>query len=165
MTTLRDISLVFRRLVDLYNDESTTDEERLELEEQIIEVDLSTEEKASNYAELIDWYETQTEIWKREKQRIERVQKRHERTAEWLRRNLGTCLQIAGKTSKFTHNFRTFRFQKSTAVEITDITKIPEEYLRHKDPEPKKDEIKRALKDGKVIEGAHLEPKMNLIIS
>ena len=40
----------------------------------------------------------------------------------------------------------------------------PREYIRYKDPELRKDEIKRALKDGKEIEYAKLEETESVVI-
>ena len=43
-------------------------------------------------------------------------------------------------------------------------TKDPREYIRYKDPELRKDEIKKALKDGKEIEYAKLEDTESVVI-
>ena len=40
----------------------------------------------------------------------------------------------------------------------------PERFLRFKDPELRKDEIKKALKDGKIIPGAELEETESVVI-
>ena len=43
-------------------------------------------------------------------------------------------------------------------------TEDPREYIRYKDPELRKDEIKKALKDGKEIEYAKLEDTESVVI-
>ena len=43
-------------------------------------------------------------------------------------------------------------------------TEDPREYIRYKDPELRKDEIKKALKDGKEIEYAKLEETESVVI-
>ena len=55
-------------------------------------------------------------------------------------------------------------WRKSESVEIDNLYAIPMQYLRAKDPEPKKDEIKKAIKAGEVVPGAVLVEKQNLQI-
>ena len=43
-------------------------------------------------------------------------------------------------------------------------TEDPRDYIRYKDPELRKDEIKKALKDGKEIEYAKLEETESVVI-
>ena len=47
---------------------------------------------------------------------------------------------------------------------MSDIGKIPEEYLKHKDPEPDKTAIKAAIKMGKIIDGAEIVANQNIQI-
>ena len=55
-------------------------------------------------------------------------------------------------------------FRKSESVSVSDIGKIPEEYLKHKDPEPDKTAIKAAIKMGKIIDGAEIVVNQNIQI-
>jgi hypothetical protein len=55
-------------------------------------------------------------------------------------------------------------YRKSEVVEITNEGLIPSDMLRYKDPEPDKTMIKKALKNGNTIPGAHLEERINTII-
>lgn len=55
-------------------------------------------------------------------------------------------------------------YRTSQSVEIDDIKKIPDEYLRYKDPEPDKTALKKAIKDGVDIPGVHLTNKVNMQI-
>lgn len=61
----------------------------------------------------------------------------------------------------------TASYRKSEAVNITDIEKIPEEFMVVKappPPAPDKAEIKRTLKEGGEVPGAEIEVRFNLQI-
>lgn len=45
-----------------------------------------------------------------------------------------------------------------------DIYKVPDDYLRYKEPELDKAKVKKALKDGVEIAGCSLEVKNNLSV-
>lgn len=55
-------------------------------------------------------------------------------------------------------------FRKSQKVEISDITKIPDDYLKYSLPTPDKMAIKAAIKDGMTIEGAELVDNISMSI-
>ena len=55
-------------------------------------------------------------------------------------------------------------FRKSQAVEVPDIYKLDENYLRYKEPEADKTAIKEALKAGKTVAGATLVENTSVII-
>lgn len=54
--------------------------------------------------------------------------------------------------------------RKSESVEILDLNAISKEYLKFKDPEPNKIEIKKAIKNGTVVNGARLIENESLVI-
>lgn len=59
------------------------------------------------------------------------------------------------KTDKLNGNVGTIKKTYSKKVDITDINKIPKEYIRTKiDEEPMKKEIKKAIEQGEKIQGA-----------
>lgn len=55
-------------------------------------------------------------------------------------------------------------YRKSETVNVSDMEKIPEEYLKYKEPEPDKTAIKAALKSGKEIPGAEIVVNQNIQI-
>lgn len=58
-----------------------------------------------------------------------------------------------------------FKFRKTESVAFNgDIYKVPEDYLRYKEPELDKTKIKKALKDGVEIPGCSLEVKQSLSV-
>lgn len=61
----------------------------------------------------------------------------------------------------------TASYRKSEAVNITDLEKIPKEFLVFKEPPapaPDKAEIKRTIKEGWEVPGAEIETRFNLQI-
>lgn len=55
-------------------------------------------------------------------------------------------------------------YRKSESVSVSDVGKIPKEYLKYKEPEPDKTKIKNALKIGENIPGAELIENQNILI-
>ena len=55
-------------------------------------------------------------------------------------------------------------FRKSQKVEISDITKIPDDYLKYSQPTADKAAIKAAIKDGLTIDGAELVDSVTMSI-
>lgn len=56
------------------------------------------------------------------------------------------------------------KFRNSQKVIVTDYTKIPDDYLRFKEPEPDKSAIKKAIKDGIEIGGVELIDSISMSI-
>ena len=55
-------------------------------------------------------------------------------------------------------------YRKSTSVQVDDLTKIPEFYLRMKEPEVDKTKVKDAIKNGLTVNGCQLVEKTSMII-
>ena len=83
-----------------------------------------------------------------------------ERKAESIKAYLEKVL--AGQ--KFETSRAVCSFRKSQKVEITDLDKIPDDYLRYSAPTADKTAIKAAIKDGLIIEGAELVDSVSMTI-
>ena len=83
-----------------------------------------------------------------------------ERRAESISRYLEKVL--AGQ--KFETSRAVCSFRKSQKVEITDLDKIPDDYLKYSQPTADKAAIKAAIKDGLTIEGAELVDSVTMSI-
>lgn len=57
---------------------------------------------------------------------------------------------------KFSTDKVAISFRKTSSVNVTDLTQIPDQYLKFADPTPDKTAIKNAIKDGVVIDGAEI---------
>ena len=63
-----------------------------------------------------------------------------------------------------THNQRVAVADDAKLISFLQTLEEPEKFLRFKDPELKRDEIKKALKDGTIIPGAELEETESVVI-
>jgi hypothetical protein len=83
-----------------------------------------------------------------------------EKRAEWTEKYLSEIL--GGE--KFDTPKVSISWKKTQAVKITDMLKLPKQYLRYKDPEPDKATLNKELKAGKKIAGAELVTNLNMIL-
>ena len=82
--------------------------------------------------------------------------KRLEDQEERIRAALLTALEIGGLSNLETSLGTVSRVRVQPSVIVTNAADIPWRYLRYPEPEPKKAEIKAALKRGEVVPGATL---------
>lgn len=116
--------------------------------------------KIENVCLWIKNLKAEAEALKAEKESFAQRQKAAENKMESLKKYISSFLDGAPfKTSKVQVSFR-----KSEALEITNDANIPEEYLRFKEPEVNKTELKKAIKAGKTFEGVELVAKQNIQI-
>ena len=128
--------------------------------EQLDKLQMERDDKLENVACWIKELKVEAEALKAEKQVLAERQKVAENKMESLKKYLAYALD--GKAFETTRASVTFR--KSQAVEITDIYKLDENYLRYKEPEADKTAIKEALKAGKTVAGATLVENTSVII-
>jgi len=97
-------------------------------------------------------------------ERLTKAKKSRERKSENLKSYLVNTMQILEKT-KIETDLGTYGLRKSTAIEIFDIGKIPEKYIRIKqDISVDKRELTNHIKAGNSIEGAALVDRFTLNI-
>ena len=116
--------------------------------------------KIENVALWIKDLKAEAEALKAEKMAFAERQKVAENKIESLKKWLAYALD--GKAFETTRASVTFR--KSQAVEIAEIYKLDENYLRYKEPDADKTAIKEALKAGKEVAGATLVENTSVII-
>lgn len=97
---------------------------------------------------------------KAEKDKLNERQKVCENKAKNLKEYLSGFL--AGQ--KFKTPRVAISYRKSESVNVSDIWKIPDDYLKYKDPDPDKTKIKSALKAGVSIPGVELIENRNIQI-
>ena len=100
---------------------------------------------------------------KAEKQKLAERQRIAENKAEWIKQYIANDL----KGEKFEpEDDVTIKvtYRKSESVECADIYKVPDEYIRYKEPELDKARIKKALKAGDTVDGCVLVTKSNIQI-
>lgn len=81
-----------------------------------------------------------------------------ERKAEWLRKYIADRMENPLKDARCRLSWR-----KSTAVEIVDVSQVPDQYMRFPEPTPDKTAIRAALEFGDVP-GARIVTNQNLQI-
>ena len=128
--------------------------------ERMEELLLSKDEKIENVCLWIKNLSAEAEALKAEKLAFAERQSAAERKRESLKKYVSEALAGSQfKTTKVSVSYR-----KSEKLEIDDVLKIPEEYLFPRLPDVDKTEIKRALKQGKEIEGVHIVENLNIQI-
>lgn len=128
--------------------------------EKLSQLQMDFEDKVEGIALWIKNLLSDASAIKAEKDKLNERQKVCENKAKNLKEYLSGFL--AG--DKFKTPRVAISFRKSESVNVSDIGKIPEEYLKHKDPEPDKTAIKAAIKMGKIIDGAEIVVNQNIQI-
>lgn len=128
--------------------------------EQLDKLTMEREVKLENVACWIKELKAEAEALKAEKMAFAKRQQVAENKMDSLKKYLAYALD--GQAFKTTRASVTFR--KSQSVEIADIYKLDENYLRYKEPEADKTAIKEAIKQGKTVAGATLVENTSVII-
>lgn len=153
MATLYEIDERIKALVD---------EETGEIRdyEAFYTLTMELSDKRENIAMWIKDLIAEAEMYKVEIQSLELRKRLAEHKADNLKKYLAANLNGEKfKTAKVECSFR-----KSESVNVTDISAIPEIYLKHSEPTADKTAIKAAIKEGKEVAGAELTTRYNLLI-
>ena len=128
--------------------------------EKLDELMLMREEKLEGLALWVKDLKAEAEAIKAEEKVLAERRQAKERKAESIKAYLEKVL--AGQ--KFETSRAVCSFRKSQKVEITNLDKIPDDYLRYSAPTADKTAIKAAIKDGLVIEGVELVDSISMTI-
>lgn len=156
MATLYELSS------ELANFELEIDEETGEVlnADQLEGIEMERNAKIENICLWIKNLKSDAAAYKAEKDSFEKKRKTAENKAEALKKYVQFVL--AGE--KFKTGKVSVSYRKSESVECADVLKVPDDYLRYKDPELDKTKAKEALKAGIEIEGCKLVEKQNMQI-
>ena len=121
---------------------------------------MEREAKLENIALWIKDLTAEAAAIKDEKKKLAERQAAAENKAKRLKEFLSE--QLGGQ--KFSTPRCAVSFRRTKSVNVTDLWKIPEDYLRYSDPTPDKEALGEALKAGQTIEGAELVEKLSTII-
>lgn len=128
--------------------------------DKLDELMLMREEKLENLALWVKDLKAEADAIKAEEKALAERRQAKERKAESIKAYLEK--ELAGQ--KFETSRAVCSFRKSQKVEITDFTKIPDDYLRYSTPTADKAAIKAAIKDGLTVEGAELVDSVTMSI-
>lgn len=128
--------------------------------EQMEHLEMERDAKIENLALYIKDLHAEAEAIKAEKMALAKRQSQAEQKAEKVHEYLQKYL--AGE--KFKTARVAISYRKSESVDIDKDAFLPDEYLTYKAPEPNRVALKKALKEGTEIEGAHLISNINMTI-
>jgi len=159
---LYEIDQQIQRCVKLEDEDGYVDTETGEVldAEAMDALEMARDEKVEN---LMCWYknlQAEAKAVGDEMKALAARKKRKENLAESVKGFLGRILD--GK--KFETAKGRISWRSSETVVCNDMTMVPDDYLRYKDPELDKAKIKAAIKAGTDIPGCSLQAKNNVVI-
>ena len=164
MANIYELTQDYLRLLEMAEDPELDPEVIADTFEAI---DGELEIKAENYAKVMKNLEGDIAALKAEEERLSKKRKAIENNIKRMKLALQEAMEITGKT-KFKTELFSFGIQKNTPtviIDTDDVYKIPEEYLKYKEPDVDKTAIKAAIQNGIDMSGiAHLEQTQGLRI-
>lgn len=155
--TLTEITADLRQIMEMMDDPELDPQT---LKDTMEGIEGAFEDKFDGYAAVIRTMNSQMNMLKEEKDRIESRIKAWENNVKRMKELMTLSMQTTGKV-KFKTAQNSFWVQKNPESVVIDAKRwedIPKDFLRFKDPEPNKDKMKEAIKAGADLEGiAHLE--------
>ena len=124
------------------------------------ELALTRDAKIENICLWIKNLNAEIEALKAEKDAFAKRQKSAENKMESLKKYISGYLE----GTPFESTKVKVSFRKSESLEIEEGTIIPDEFLRFKEPEVNKTDLKNAVKAGLAIEGVQIVEKQNIQI-
>ena len=121
-------------------------------------MNLTAEQKIENIGCWAKNLRSDIEALKTEEKALAERRKHHENKVKYLIGHLEGYLN----GQKFETAKVKMSFRKSEVLEISDGAKVPEEFLRYKEPEVNKTDLKKAVKAGLQLEGVQLVERQNL---
>ena len=153
MATLYEIDEEILNCVDMETGE-IIDVERLG------QLQLAREDKVEGIALWIKNLLSDADAIKSEEEKLAQRRKANENKAKNLKEYLSKFLNGQKfKTPKVSISYR-----KSESVEVTDISKLDDDYLKFAEPTVDKAKVKKALKAGTVLQGISLIENQNIQI-
>ena len=122
------------------------------------------EYKADGYAKIIRQLEYEAAAFGAEAKLFKNKEQTAVKKIDRMKGMLKEAMMITGKEKFKTDLFEFGIRNNKPSVVIDDLAKVPQEFLKFKDPEADKTAIYKALKDGGTASWAHLEPSTSLSI-
>ena len=142
----------------LDNEEATTEE----LADTLDGINDAIEVKVDNICRVRKYLEGKVEVYKAEAKRLTALAKQAENNADSMKNYLDEQLKRMNIKKMDTELFK-LSYRKSDSVNVMDLDAVPEEYKRITIALDKT-AIKKAIKDGKTVNGAELVVNQNLQI-
>ena len=153
-----EIAEEYAALLDMFDDEEVDEQT---LRDTLEAINMEFEDKADNYAKIIQTLAASASVLKAEEERLAARRKRLENRSLWLKKELEANMRFVGKT-KFRTDLFSFNIQKNGGLAplVIDgaIEDIPGRFLIPQPPVVNNDAVRRLLSE-KQVEWAHLEPR------
>ncbi|MEJ8785359.1 siphovirus Gp157 family protein [Peptoniphilus sp. HCN-40583] len=124
-------------------------------------IDGALEEKLENVAKLVRNLEAEAKAYEEEEKRLRAQKQAAKNRVESIKRYVKENLEEIGRDKVEAGIFKWSLQNGPGRVEITDETKIPEEFFV-KEIKPLKAEIKKAIESGAITEGAEIVREKSL---
>lgn len=138
------------------------------LENTLNNLELSKEEKLTNIAKYIKNLTADAKALQEEKLKFAKRQKVAENKIKQLKKYIDDFIRNTQGENFNNYKFKdvnnTISYRKSQSLEIDDIDKINEDFLKVEKTIKDKRELTKALKNGLNVDGCHLEEKYSLQI-
>lgn len=163
---LRDIPTHLSRLIDSYNSDEVSDEERDAIEMELQQLAERLEDKLDALASVILSGYANIEALTTERKRLETIARSRQASLERLERFVITLIQLSGLSTPINTAHHRLRVGTSTYVCVEDESSISAEWMRviPERREIDKSELARALKAGNTVKGAALHIRQHLVI-
>lgn len=161
--TIYELTDEYRQLLEMAED---PDVDPQTLADTMESIEAEIEDKADGYARVMKSMEADEEALAKEIKRLQERKSHLETTRKNMKERLKQAMEATGKT-KFKTELFSFGIQNnapSVVIDVEDVFKIPDDFLKYKDPEPDKNLIKQAINNGQKLDFAHLEQTQSLRI-
>lgn len=166
--SLFDISSEFFALKDLIDNDLEVDEETGEitdnskiLKELFDNLKMTLEDKLDNAQRYCLTLDGEADILDKEIKRLNAKKQALNNKKDRLKKIMLSTIENTGQ-SKFKTSLYSFNIKNSEALEVDSIDNIPREFLRIK-KEADKTAIKKAIKDGLIIDGCKIVENKSLV--
>lgn len=166
--SLFDISNEFFALKDLIDNDLEVDEETGEitdnskiLKELFDNLKMTLEDKLDNAQRYCLTLDGEADILDKEIKRLNAKKQALNNKKDRLKKIMLSTIENTGQ-SKFKTSLYSFNIKNSEALEVDSIDNIPREFLRIK-KEADKTAIKKAIKDGLIIDGCKIVENKSLV--
>lgn len=161
--SLFELSKEQLELLEMVENSSSLDGEIDEFTEAALEIHkMQYVEKAADYIAVIQEKVYQNQRAKDAMDQIKAFEAANDRVINKLKNKLEDATKLFGPVQV---GFNKLSLRKSDETIITDMAKIPEQYLTRKEViSADKTKIKKSIKSGEEVPGAHINTKENLQI-
>ena len=145
------------------NEEKTEEEKNVLINQCLEQIQGTFDEKGANLVKVLKEYQASAEAKANEIKKLQESKQKDEKNIERIKEYMKTLLNQQGR-DKLQCGVYKISLTKSKSLNITDETKIPEQFYTL-EKKFDKTAIKKAISSGENIEGAEIAENLNVKIS